>query len=185
MGASISGLFARMFANRQARILMLGLDAAGKTTVLYKVKLGETITTIPTIGFNVEKLEHKGLDLTVWDIGGQDKLRPLWRHYFQNTEALVFVVDSADTERLKDATDELHKVMSSSFLDEACLLVMANKQDLPKALPPKTIAKKMQIDKIMGRRRWQVQGVVATTGQGVFEGFDWIAKTIKNQHNSK
>ncbi len=69
----------------------MGLDAAGKTTILYKLKLGEIVTTIPTIGFNVETVEYKNISFTVWDVGGQDKIRPLWRHYFVNTQARVCV----------------------------------------------------------------------------------------------
>ncbi|XP_037616714.1 ADP-ribosylation factor 5 isoform X2 [Sebastes umbrosus] len=88
MGLTISGLFARFFGKKQMRILMVGLDAAGKTTILYKLKLGEIVTTIPTIGFNVETVEYKNICFTVWDVGGQDKIRPLWRHYFQNTQVL-------------------------------------------------------------------------------------------------
>ncbi|PWA66565.1 ADP-ribosylation factor 3 [Artemisia annua] len=76
-------------AKKEMRILMVGLDAAGKTTILYKLKLGEIVTTIPTIGFNVETVEYKN-SFTVWDVGGQDKIRPLWRHYFQNTQGLIF-----------------------------------------------------------------------------------------------
>ncbi|WP_337970403.1 ADP-ribosylation factor-like protein, partial [Virgibacillus salexigens] len=71
---------------RRMRILMVGLDAAGKTTILYKLKLGEVVTTIPTIGFNVETVDYKNISFTVWDVGGQDKIRPLWRHYYQNTQ---------------------------------------------------------------------------------------------------
>ena len=56
--------------------LMVGLDAAGKTTILYKLKLGEVVTTIPTIGFNVEQVDYKNISFTVWDVGGQDKIRP-------------------------------------------------------------------------------------------------------------
>ena len=77
----------------------VGLDAAGKTTILYKLKLGEIVTTIPTIGFNVETVEYKNIQFTVWDVGGQDKIRPLWRHYFSNTQGLIFVVDSNDRDR--------------------------------------------------------------------------------------
>ena len=80
-------------------MLMVGLDAAGKTTILYKMKLGEIVTTIPTIGFNVETVEYKNIKFTMWDVGGQDKLRPLWRHYFQNTNGVIFVVDSNDRDR--------------------------------------------------------------------------------------
>ncbi|XP_071474982.1 ADP-ribosylation factor 4 isoform X1 [Marmota flaviventris] len=89
MGLTISSLFSRLFGKKQMRILMVGLDAAGKTTILYKLKLGEIVTTIPTIGFNVETVEYKNICFTVWDVGGQDKIRPLWRHYFQNTQRPV------------------------------------------------------------------------------------------------
>lgn len=90
----------------------VGLDAAGKTTILYKLKLGEIVTTIPTIGFNVETVEYKNICFTVWDVGGQDKIRPLWRHYFQNTQGLIFVVDSNDRERIVEAENELKNMVS-------------------------------------------------------------------------
>merc|ERR1712205_87309 len=85
MGLTFTKLMSRLFSKQEMRILMVGLDAAGKTTILYKLKLGEIVTTIPTIGFNVETVEDKNISFTVWDVGGQDKIRPLWRHYFQNT----------------------------------------------------------------------------------------------------
>merc|ERR1712174_192300 len=94
MGLFFSRALQRLIGKRDCRILMVGLDAAGKTTILYKLKLGEIVTTIPTIGFNVETVEYKNISFTVWDVGGQDKIRPLWRHYYQNTQGLIFVVDS-------------------------------------------------------------------------------------------
>ena len=112
---------------------MVGLDAAGKTTILYKLKLGEVVTTIPTIGFNVETVEYKNISFTVWDVGGQEKLRPLWRHYYQNTNGIIFVVDSNDRDRLDDskgyehsAKEELHHMLASDELRDAKLLVFAN-----------------------------------------------------------
>lgn len=89
----------------------MGLDAAGKTTILYKLKLGEIVTTIPTIGFNVESVEYKNISFTVWDVGGQDKIRKLWRHYYQNTQGLIYVVDSSDTKRLPEAEQELSSMV--------------------------------------------------------------------------
>lgn len=89
MGNMFASLFSGLFGKKEMRILMVGLDAAGKTTILYKLKLGEIVTTIPTIGFNVETVEYKNISFTVWDVGGQDKIRPLWRHYFQNTQVCV------------------------------------------------------------------------------------------------
>nr|POE53036.1 adp-ribosylation factor [Quercus suber] len=125
------------------RILMVGLDAAGKTTILYKLKLGEIVTTIPTIGFNVETVEYKNISFTVWDVGGQDKIRPLWRHYFQNTQGLIFVVDSNDRDRVVEARDELHRMLNEDELRDAVLLVFANKQDLPNAMNAAEITDKL------------------------------------------
>ena len=102
------------FSERHAKILMLGLDGAGKTTVLYKLKLNETVSTIPTIGFNVESVQPvKNVTFTVWDVGGQDKIRPLWRHYFVGCEGLVYVVDSVDHERFMEAKDELTWILTA------------------------------------------------------------------------
>jgi hypothetical protein len=84
-----------------------GLDAAGKTTVLYGMALGEVITTIPTIGFNVETVPlGSNLEAQCWDVGGCDKIRPLYRHYFQCTDACVWVVDSNDCERVEESVEE-------------------------------------------------------------------------------
>jgi ADP-ribosylation factor protein 1 len=116
------------FGKKEMRILMVGLDAAGKTTILYKLKLGEVVTTIPTIGFNVETVEYKNISFTVWDVGGQDKIRPLWRHYYQNTQGLIFVVDSNDRDRVDAAHEELHKMLNEDELREAIVLVFANTQ---------------------------------------------------------
>merc|ERR1712137_1470733 len=103
-------------------------------TILYKLKLGEIVTTIPTIGFNVETVEYKNIQFTVWDVGGQDKIRPLWRHYFQNTQGIIFVVDSNDRDRVVEAREELR---------DALLLVFANKQDLPNAMNAAEITDKL------------------------------------------
>merc|ERR1711977_289705 len=116
------------------RILMVGLDAAGKTTILYKMKLGEVVNTIPTIGFNVETVEYKNISFNVWDVGGQDKIRLLWRHYYQNTQGLIFVVDSNDRDRIEETREELHKMLNEDEMREVVLLVFANKQDLPNAM---------------------------------------------------
>eukprot|EP01127_Copromyxa_protea_P009035 TRINITY_DN2098_c0_g1_i2.p1 TRINITY_DN2098_c0_g1~~TRINITY_DN2098_c0_g1_i2.p1 ORF type:complete len:146 (+),score=12.67 TRINITY_DN2098_c0_g1_i2:38-439(+) len=101
MGNLFQRLF-DLFGPTSGRILMIGLDSAGKTTTLYNFKMGEVVTTTPTIGFNVESLVYKNVNLTVWDIGGQDKIRVLWRHYYTNTTGLIFVVDSNDHERIDE-----------------------------------------------------------------------------------
>lgn len=157
--------------------LAVGLDAAGKTTILYKLKLGEIVTTIPTIGFNVETVEYKNISFTVWDVGGQDKIRPLWRHYFTNTQGLIFVVDSNDRERIAEANDELQKMLQEEELSDAILLVFANKQDLPNAYTTSEITEKLGLHSVKSRK-WYVQGTCATQGTGLYEGLDWLSNEL-------
>ncbi|XP_022133335.1 ADP-ribosylation factor 2-like [Momordica charantia] len=180
MGVAISRLVRMLFAKKEMRILMVGLDAAGKTTILYKLKLGEIVTTIPTIGFNVETVEYKNVSFTVWDVGGQDKIRPLWRHYFQNTQGLIFVVDSNDKERISEARDELHRMLSEHELVDATVLVFANKQDLPNAMTVAEITDKLGLHSLRNRR-WYIQATCATSGQGLYEGLDWLSSNISNK----
>nr|ABV22434.1 ADP-ribosylation factor 1 [Oxyrrhis marina] len=177
MGLAFSRLFSRLFSKQEMRILMVGLDAAGKTTILYKLKLGEVVTTIPTIGFNVETVEYKNISFTVWDVGGQDKIRALWRHYYQNTQGLIFVVDSNDRERVDDAREELHKILSEDEMKDAVLLVFANKQDLPQAMPAAEVTEKLKLTS-MSNRQWYIQSTCATTGDGLYEGLDWLSRTL-------
>ncbi|KAM9854531.1 ADP-ribosylation factor 4-like [Aulostomus maculatus] len=177
MGLTISSVFSRLFGKKQMRILMVGLDAAGKTTILYKLKLGEIVTTIPTIGFNVETVEYKNISFTVWDVGGQDKIRPLWRHYFQNTQGLIFVVDSNDRERLTEAADELFKMLQEDELKDAILLVFANKQDLPNAVPVGELTEKLNLASIR-HKKWHMQSTCATQGTGLYEGLDWLSDEL-------
>merc|ERR1712210_350316 len=179
MGLTISSVFSRLFGKKQMRILMVGLDAAGKTTILYKLKLGEIVTTIPTIGFNVETVEYKNISFTVWDVGGQDKIRPLWRHYFQNTQGLIFVVDSNDRERIAEARDELNRMLAEDELRDAVLLVFANKQDLPNAMSAAEMTDKLGLHGLRpAYRQWYIQACCATTGDGLYEGLDWLSATL-------
>ncbi|KAK2163289.1 hypothetical protein LSH36_82g03000 [Paralvinella palmiformis] len=248
MGGMFTKLFAGLFGKKEMRILMVGLDAAGKTTILYKLKLGEIVTTIPTIGlifvvdsndrerigeareelmrmlsedelrdamllvfankqkchcqrasimmvhsmicngilsfgspgldlaklsqsFNVETVEYKNISFTVWDVGGQDKIRPLWRHYFQNTQGLIFVVDSNDRERVGEARDELLRMLSEDELRDA---------DLPNAMNAAEITDKLGLHSLR-QRNWYIQATCATSGDGLYEGLDWLSNQLKNQ----
>ncbi|KAL6476664.1 hypothetical protein MHYP_G00151630 [Metynnis hypsauchen] len=179
MGNMFAGLFKNLFGKKEMRILMVGLDAAGKTTILYKLKLGEIVTTIPTIGFNVETVEYKNISFTVWDVGGQDKIRPLWRHYFQNTQGLIFVVDSNDRERINEAREELTRMLAEDELRDAVLLVFANKQDLPNAMNAAEITDKLGLHSLR-HRNWYIQATCATSGDGLYEGLDWLSNQLKN-----
>lgn len=179
MGAGFSKLFGRLFSKKEVRILMVGLDAAGKTTILYKLMLGEVVTTVPTIGFNVETVEYKNINFTVWDVGGQDSIRPLWRHYYQNTDALIFVIDSADraADRIESAREELHNLLNEDELRDAALLVFANKQDLSKAMNATEITEKMGLQELR-KRDWWIQPCSAKSGEGLYQGLDWLSTYI-------
>ncbi|KAI9843347.1 MAG: hypothetical protein M1837_006473 [Sclerophora amabilis] len=178
MGLNISRLLNNLWGKKEMRILMVGLDAAGKTTILYKLKLGEIVTTIPTIGFNVETVEYKNIQFTVWDVGGQDKIRPLWRHYFQNTQGIIFVVDSNDRERINEGRDELQRMLNEDELRDALLLVFANKQDLPDALNAAEITDKLGLHSLR-QRAWFIQSTCATSGDGLYEGLEWLSDRLK------
>ncbi|KAJ3200960.1 hypothetical protein HDU83_007253 [Entophlyctis luteolus] len=180
MGLTISKLLQGLWGKKEMRILMVGLDAAGKTTILYKLKLGEIVTTIPTIGFNVETVEYKNISFTVWDVGGQDKIRPLWRHYFQNTQGIIFVIDSNDRDRIGEARDELQRMLNEDELREAILLVFANKQDLPNAMNAPEITDKLGLHSLR-LRQWYIQAACATSGDGLYEGLEWLSTNLKNK----
>jgi ADP-ribosylation factor protein 1 len=165
---------------KDMRILMVGLDAAGKTTILYKLKLGEVVTTIPTIGFNVETVQYNNVNLTMWDVGGQDKIRPLWKHYYQNTQGLIFVVDSNDKDRIENSREELVKMMNEDEMRETVVLVFANKQDLPGAMSPQEITEKLGLPGMQGRQ-WYVQASCAQNGDGLFDGIQWLTGVLSKK----
>lgn len=113
---------------------MLGLDNSGKTTILKKLSDEDISTIMPTQGFNIKTLIHDGFKLNVWDIGGQKSIRPYWRNYFDQTDAMVYVIDSADTRRLEETRVELQSLLDEERLAGVPVLIFANKQDLMSAL---------------------------------------------------
>ena len=141
---------------RATRTIILGLDAAGKTTLLYRLKLGQVVSTIPTIGFNVETISYENNDFVSWDVGGRSNLKGLWRHYFQEASLVIFVVDSNDKDRMPQAMEQLSSVLDT-FADMVwsgqnkrmpTVLIYANKQDLPNAVPPEAIARQVHLHQI-------------------------------------
>lgn len=160
------------------RVLSLGLDASGRTTMLYKLKLGEVVTTIPTIGFNVETVTLGNSVLTIWDVGGGDKIRPLWRHYYQNTTGVIVVIDSNDHDRLDEVKDFLRSyVLNSDELVGVPILFCANKQDLPNALSVAQLMDRLELNNIRDRP-WFIQATSAVTGDGLYEGMDWLVSQM-------
>lgn len=172
--------------SKNSRILLLGLDSAGKTTILYKLKLNENVSTIPTIGFNVEEVTPvRNVTFTVWDLGGQQKLRPLWRQYYYGSEGLIFVVDSSDVSRVLEARDELLSVLNDDAMERGVpCVVLANKQDLPNALTSQDLAEKLGL-RDLSSNPWFIQEMCATSGDGLYEGVHMMAEMVKTYKNKK
>jgi len=233
--------------SQEVRILVLGLDNAGKTTILYRLKVGEVVTTIPTsewlagraadagqvllvvvmvvlalvlvlvvllvvllmlmvlllmvlllpppqpplpppplttpppaVGFNVETVKYKNLQFEVWDLGGQTSIRPYWRCYYQNTQAIIYVVDSTDVDRLEISKQELHSMLEEEELKDTLLCVFANKQDMEGALDEAAISEALGLSQLKGRT-WTIFKTSATKGVGLVEGLDWLCTQIQNQ----
>ncbi|GAB4813367.1 hypothetical protein N2152v2_000413 [Parachlorella kessleri] len=182
MGILISRLF-NFFGDKEARILVLGLDNAGKTTIL-------------SIGFNVETVTYKNIKFQVWDLGGQTSIRPYWRCYYPNTQAIIYVVDSCDVDRLPTSREEFQAILEEEELKDAVILVYANKQvdrmlqwqrltedglDLPGALTDAQVAEGLGLTSIKNRD-WFIVKTSAIKGEGLFEGLDWLSNTLKTRH---
>ena len=166
-------------SDKEARILVLGLDNAGKTTILKKLS-EESITHVaPTQGFNIKSLVHNGFKLNVWDIGGQKSIRPYWRNYFDNTDALVYVIDSSDRARMEEAGLELTKLLEEDKMQQVPLLVFANKQDLLNAMPADELIGALQLNNIKDREM-QVTACSAKNDEGLQPGMGWLVATMNN-----
>ncbi|XP_029970871.1 ADP-ribosylation factor-like protein 14 [Salarias fasciatus] len=167
----------------QVEVLLLGLDNAGKSTLLYKLKHNMSVSTVPTIGFNVEMLEakknRKSIGVTVWDVGGQGQMREHWPSFHANASAVVFVVDSADQERMKEARHELEATLGSEQLRGRPVVLVANKQDVNGALTVTEMKDKFNLKKLCTGRDWFIQPCSATTGFGVEEAFKRVVQLVK------
>ena len=180
MGNIFKKLFDKFSGKKEKNILMLGLDGSGKTTILYKLQLAETINTIPTIGFNVETVTYKNINFTVWDVGGQDKIRKLWSYYYKNTNALIFVIDSNDGGRVNECKEEFLHLANSKELEGIPILIYANKQDLPNARKGYEIANDISIKEIRNHSYF-IQPCNAISGDGIYDGLEWLCKELNQQ----
>ncbi len=167
---------------REARVLMLGLDNAGKTTILNRLKLGETQTTVPTIGFNVESVKVEGLNLQIWDVGGQTLIRSLWDRYYKDADAVVFVIDSADRERIPLVKKELGELLTAFLLKDAVFLIFANKSDLIGGQNDYVLYDYLELRRFeFSERKIKIFSSNAKTGEGLLEGFMWLCDRVKEK----
>lgn len=115
--------------------------------------------------------------LNIWDVGGQTTLRSYWRNYYEQTEGLIWVIDSTDVRRLEDCKKELHNLLVEERLAGATLLIFANKQDISGAQSSEDLLKALDLEK-MGQRHWRIVSCSGVTGVGVAKGLDWVVKDI-------
>lgn len=177
MGAVFSFWEWAFAEGKEAYMIILGLDASGKTTLLTRLKTNEGATTVPTIGFTNETIKYGRLTFNMFDIGGQHKLRGFWHHYYENANAVIFVVDSSDISRMNEAKAEIDKLLVHPLLVNVPFLFFANKQDLPNALNRDKFISRLGLLRIRDRE-WVVSESVATDGKGIEEGFDWLSKHL-------
>ena len=145
---------------------------------MHRIEFDEFIKTNPTIGFTFETFIYKQLNLVIYDIGRQDKIRVLWKHYYSNVDAIIFVVYSSDRDRIEDSKEVLEGILIEEDKKDCPILVMANKQDLENALTTKEILEKLYMDHFK-YRTYLVQGTSALTGQGIKEGLNWLINILK------
>ncbi|KAK9526361.1 hypothetical protein VZT92_015066 [Zoarces viviparus] len=165
-------------------IVILGLDCAGKTTVLYRLRFNEFVNTVPTKGFNTEKIKvslggsQRTASFHFWDVGGQEKLRPLWRSYTRCADGIVFVVDSVDAERIEEAKTELHKITRLAENQGVPVLVVANKQDLRNSLSMAEMESMLALGELSPATAWHLLPACAIIGEGLQEGLEKLHAMI-------
>ncbi|XP_065314742.1 ADP-ribosylation factor-like protein 5B isoform X2 [Gordionus sp. m RMFG-2023] len=154
MGILFSKLWT-YFTDKEHKIIIIGLDNAGKTTILYQFLMNEVVHTSPTIGSNVETIKWKNINFVMWDIGGQESLRQSWSTYFINTEDLK----------------------------KAAILIFANKQDIKSSLSVADISKFLNLTSLKNHA-WHIQACCALSGEGLYQGLEWLSNKVKNQEVS-
>ncbi|KAI4127073.1 MAG: hypothetical protein LQ338_003392 [Usnochroma carphineum] len=166
--------------DKEMRILMLGLDNAGKTTIVKKLMNEDVNTVSPTLGFIIKTIDYEGYKLNIWDVGGQKTLRTYWRNYFEKTDALIWVVDAADRFRIGDCREELAGLLLEERLMGASLLVMANKTDIEGSMGNEEIRKLLALDAIK-THKWTIIQCSAITGENLQEGIRWVVEDAREK----
>eukprot|EP01102_Stenamoeba_stenopodia_P016888 TRINITY_DN5961_c0_g1_i1.p1 TRINITY_DN5961_c0_g1~~TRINITY_DN5961_c0_g1_i1.p1 ORF type:complete len:181 (+),score=21.38 TRINITY_DN5961_c0_g1_i1:217-759(+) len=180
MGILITKLWGQLFGDVEHKLVIVGLNNSGKTTILYKLLLDEVVATSPTVGSNVEEVVYKNIRFLMWDIGGQETCRSTWSSYFTNAEAVILVIDSTERGMLPTVGVELGKMLQHEYLSKAIFLVYANKQDLRGAMTASEISDSLLLHTIK-THEWHIQPCCALTGEGLHQGLDWIVQRIRTR----
>ncbi|OJK04456.1 ADP-ribosylation factor-like protein 2 [Aspergillus brunneoviolaceus CBS 621.78] len=166
--------------DKEMRILMLGLDNAGKTTIVKQVMKEDVTTVSPTLGFIIKTIEFQGYRLNIWDVGGQKTLRSYWKNYFEKTDTLVWVVDATDRLRVEDCRTELAGLLLEERLMGASLLVFLNKTDVDGCMTEEEVRERLSLDSIK-THKWTILPCSAMTGRNLHEGLDWVVQDAKDR----
>ena len=164
------------------KIIILGIQNAGKTTILYRLSIGQLVKTTPTIGSNVEEISYNNVKLQAWDLGGQESTRSIWNVYYANTDAVIYVIDTHD-ESYDDSKTQFYKLLENETLKNAVILIYANKQDLPGAKNVSEIIRIYELDTIKDHI-WHIQPCSAQTGEGLITGMKWLSDQLVFKSNN-
>ena len=164
------------------KIIILGIQNAGKTTILYRLSIGQLVKTTPTIGSNVEEISYNNVKLQAWDLGGQESTRSIWSVYYVNTDAIIYVIDTHD-DNYDDSKIQFYKLLENETLKNAIILIYANKQDLPGAKNVSEIIQIYELDTIKDHI-WHIQPCSAQTGEGLITGMKWLSDQLVFKSNN-
>jgi ADP-ribosylation factor 1/2 len=182
MGNWLGNVWDRLFGEkREFKLVIVGLDAAGKTTILNKMRFDEVMPTAPTIGVNTEDIQIRNVNIKVFDLAGQEKMRNVWKYYYSSIEGIIFVLDSTRADRIQEARDELVSLLANEEARHIPVLVFANKQDLPTSIKSQEMVEMLGIGDYVNKKPVsivRVQESSAVQDQGLLEGFEWIVDKI-------
>eukprot|EP00931_Biecheleriopsis_adriatica_P102971 TRINITY_DN77867_c0_g1_i1.p1 TRINITY_DN77867_c0_g1~~TRINITY_DN77867_c0_g1_i1.p1 ORF type:complete len:184 (+),score=43.26 TRINITY_DN77867_c0_g1_i1:132-683(+) len=176
------GIFKRLFGGfatkKKVRIVVVGLDNSGKTTVLNALKPKKaSLETVPTVGFSTEEFQKHGINICAFDMSGQSRYRNLWEHYYCEVEGIIVVIDATDKIRFAVVKDELETMLEDERIKGIPMLFLNNKMDQPMASHPAETIKALDLEKIEDRP-WQVFSCDALKGEGVEEATKWLTDAI-------
>ena len=157
---------------KEPSILILGLDNAGKTTLLNYLTHEDNRDTKPTPGVNGKSIQCCGINLNVYDLGGQKAIREYWKYYYENVDALIYVVDASDEARIAECNESFQELLKEEKLKNVPVLAFGNKADLKNCLGPDEIIEKLNMNDITGRD-WSLYACSALKGTGVKDGIKW------------